>query len=362
LKEFYLKLKIFENIQEIICAVKKMGLKSYLIIIISLLCVSAFFTACLCSEEIGHKNAIAQVLETEMNNTSPETEKHVVQSTSGAQETVQTKDNNYENYYQEPVFKPGNKLLFVLQCAGFHDLYKADFNIAIIDCDDSNLTEKEIRRLKNQGKSIISYLSIGEAENYRSYWTVDWRPGNPVFIDAENPNWPGNFKVKFWDEQWQEIIFSKLDEIVGLGYDGVYLDLVDAYKYFEDKGEDGTGSVNVKQEMIKFVKAISSRTKDIYPQFLIIPQNAEELVAEKGYLDSIDGLGRENLWFEKNVRIRNEIMPAVLENLGYAKNRGKFIFAISYADDKNLADEFLRLCSIYGFIPYIGPLELNLVE
>jgi len=339
-----------------------MGLKSYLIIIISLLCFSAFFTACLCSEEIGHNNAIMQGLKTEMNNTSTETEKHLLQSTSVAQESGQTIDNNYENYYQEPVFKPGNKLLFVLQGAGLDDLYKADFNVAVIDCDDSGLTEKEICKLKNQGKSIISYLSIGEAENYRSYWTVDWRPGNPVFIDAENPNWPGNFKVKFWDEQWQEIIFSKLDEIVGLGYDGVYLDLVDAYKYFEDKSADGTGSVNVKQEMIEFVKAISSRAKEIDPQFLIIPQNAEELLLENGYLDSIDGLGRENLWFEKNVRLENEIMSVVLENISYAKNSGKFIFAISYADDKNLADEFLQLCSIYGFIPYIGPVELNLVE
>lgn len=137
---------------------------------------------------------------------------------------------------------------------------------------------------------------------------------------------------------------------------------MDAYKYFEDKDNGGTGSVNAELEMVEFVKKISCRAKALNPQFLIIPQNAEELVRKNSYLDAINGLGRENLWFEKNVRIENEIMSEVLENISYAKNNGKFVFAISYVNDKNLAGEFLQLCSIHGFIPYIGPVELNLVE
>ena len=334
-----------------------MRLKSYLIIITGLLCILVFFTACLYSEEIGHKNTTMQVLERQKVNTSTETGKTVINSTSDSQNNEQAVNN-----HKDPVFKPEDRLLFVLQCAGFNELYKADFDIAVIDCDDSGLTEKEVLKLKQQGKSIISYLSIGEAENYRSYWQRGYRPGNPDFIDTENPDWPGNYKVKFWHAQWQEIIFSKLDEIVGLGYDGVYLDVVDAYKYFEDKDNDDSVSINAKSEMVKFVKEISSRAKTINPQFLIIPQNAEELVLENRYLEAIDGLGRENLWFEKNIRIENEIMAGVLENISYAKNIGKFIFAISYTDDKNLSGEFLQLCSIYGFIPYMGPVELNMVE
>ena len=340
--------------------------KIFLIFFITLLISLAYLTtclniACLINKEENQNNLIVNLFEKEINDAVTETKKPQINKISENQNNKKNINNTYENNL-DPVFKPGDRLIFALQSAGFSELKKSDFNIAVIDCDDSRLLDTEIRKLKEQGKSIISYLSVGEAENYRIYWQKDWKPGSPDFIEAENPAWPGNYKVRFWYQQWQEIIFSKIDEIVHLGYDGVYLDVIDAYEYFEDKGSNVLDYVNPKIEMVEFVKAISLRAKTINPQFLIIPQNAEELLHEKGYIEAIDGLGRESLWFEKNKRIENVIMSEILNNLIYAKYNGKFIFAISYVNDKNLAGEFLQLCSIYGFISYIGPLELNLIE
>ena len=126
-------------------------------------------------------------------------------------------NETYTSNVQSPVFGDRDKLIVILQCAGFLTLKRADFDIAVIDCDDSTLTESQITDLKNHGKSIISYLSIGEAEIYRAYWQSGWKTGNPQFIEEENPDWAGNFKVKFWDRDWQEIIFSMLEEIVQIG-------------------------------------------------------------------------------------------------------------------------------------------------
>ena len=85
---------------------------------------------------------------------------------------------------------------------------------------------------------IISYMSIGEAEDYRFYWQSDWEVGNPVWLDAENPNWKGNYKVRYWDKNWQAIIYGSdgayLDKIISKGFDGVYLDIIDAFEYFEE--------------------------------------------------------------------------------------------------------------------------------
>jgi len=58
-------------------------------------------------------------------------------------------------------------------------------------------------------------------------------PGAPSWLDKENPDWPGNYKVRFWDSGWQAIIFQYLDKILAQGFDGVYLDLVDAYEYYQ---------------------------------------------------------------------------------------------------------------------------------
>ena len=56
-------------------------------------------------------------------------------------------------------------------------------------------------------------------------------------MDAENPNWAGNFKVKYWNTEWQNIIYgndnSYLKKILNAGFDGVYLDIIDAFEYYE---------------------------------------------------------------------------------------------------------------------------------
>lgn len=104
-------------------------------------------------------------------------------------------------------------------------------------------TASEIEQLHtkaNGGKRIvICYMSIGEAEDYRYYWQEAWTNSKPAWIAAENPDWPGNYKVKYWNEEWQGIIYknqdSYLNKILTAGFDGVYLDIIDAFEYFENQ-------------------------------------------------------------------------------------------------------------------------------
>ena len=80
-------------------------------------------------------------------------------------------------------------------------------------------------------------MSIGEAEDYRYYWQSSWKIGSPDWIEKENPDWEGNYKVKYWEKGWQDIIYgnndSYLKKILDTGFDGVYLDIIDAFEYFE---------------------------------------------------------------------------------------------------------------------------------
>jgi len=97
---------------------------------------------------------------------------------------------------------------------------------------------EELKQKANGGKRLlICYMSIGEAEEYRYYWQTDWSVGNPSFIDEENPDWHGNFRVKYWDTEWQSIIYgndnSYLKKILDADFDGVYLDIIDAFEHFE---------------------------------------------------------------------------------------------------------------------------------
>jgi cysteinyl-tRNA synthetase len=112
------------------------------------------------------------------------------------------------------------------------------------------LEPEEVRSLKRKANGarrlVVSYLSIGEAEDYRYYWDRSWdrnrdgRPdaGAPDWLTGENPNWRGNYKVRYWDFDWQAILFGSeaayLDQIISRDFDGAYLDIIDAFEYFEN--------------------------------------------------------------------------------------------------------------------------------
>jgi len=58
-------------------------------------------------------------------------------------------------------------------------------------------------------------------------------------LEEEDPNWKGNFYVRYWEADWKNIIFgndnSYLKKIIDTGFDGTYLDLIDAFEYFEER-------------------------------------------------------------------------------------------------------------------------------
>lgn len=119
-----------------------------------------------------------------------------------------------------------------------YDLLIMDFFFGD-DNQEFNATEVEQLKQKANGGSrlIVSYMSIGEAEDYRYYWDESWTVGSPSWLKEENPEWEGNYKVEYWDTNWQAIILGSenayLDKIIDAGFDGVYLDIIEAFEYFE---------------------------------------------------------------------------------------------------------------------------------
>lgn len=120
-----------------------------------------------------------------------------------------------------------------------------NYDLIIMDLffnDGTAFTAAEVERLKvkaNGGKRLaICYLSIGEAEDYRYYWQASWKRHKPAWLARENPSWPGNYKVRYWYPEWQNLICgdgdSYLNRILAASFDGVYLDIVDAFEYFEE--------------------------------------------------------------------------------------------------------------------------------
>jgi len=117
------------------------------------------------------------------------------------------------------------------------DLASNPNDLLIIDREFNGrlLSKGDIRKIKRNGKKLIAYISLAEAEDYRSYWHSSWSRRRPNWIASENPNWPGNFRVKYWTPTWKKIVFNQIRDARARGFDGVFLDVVDTYQYFEGK-------------------------------------------------------------------------------------------------------------------------------
>lgn len=126
-------------------------------------------------------------------------------------------------------------------------LKNSNYDLLIVDLtfNGKPITRDEIAMLKtkkNGAKRLVySYMSVGEAEDYRAYWQEKWQGNMPDWIATENENWAGNYKVKYWNRAWKSILYGNsaayLDLIIDNGFDGAFLDVIDAFVYFEEPGK-----------------------------------------------------------------------------------------------------------------------------
>ncbi len=257
-------------------------------------------------------------------------------------------------------FKDAKTWLYQLQSINFNKVKDSHFDILVTDYAWDGSEEKEYRagqipKLKKlTGIVALGYLSIGEAEDYRFYWNNNWEPGNPDFIIKENPQWQGCFVVKYWDEGWQKIIYQYIDRIIEEGFDGLYIDLVDVYQYFEDEKEDA------KELMIQFIINVVNYCRETkgLKDFIIMPQNAPELVEDERYLEVISGIGQEETYFRatdvpsEDTEYNEKYLDMVLKN-------GKKVLTVDYCDNLDNIDSVYKRAGEKGYIPYCTVVDLD---
>lgn len=254
------------------------------------------------------------------------------------------------------------------------------FELVVIDyssdgTDENKFSQSEINLIKNSGKKVISYLSIGEAETYRYYWQNKWDADKngvpdasaPEWLGKENPDWEGNYEVKYWYPEWQEIVFSYIDKIIAQGFDGIYLDLVDNYYYWME-----TNPVEPKADslMVEFIAAIreyvDSKTDG---RFFIIPQNGEFIIYEPNvneelyetYFSSIDAIGIEDVFFYGDKDENNSYNPDMerLNTLQEFLDQNKPVFSVEYLTREDLIEKYKEEAAFNQFIPLVCLRNLN---
>lgn len=230
-------------------------------------------------------------------------------------------------------------------------------------------THDEIAPLKQKPdgsrRIVLAYLSMGEAERYRYYWQPQWDNAEtrPKWLGAENPRWPGDYLVKFADPDWQSVIFgtpvSFLDRIIAAGFDGVYLDRVDAFQDVEET------IAEAEDAMTGFVQRLADHAHRLNPNFLIIMQNAEELAKSKSLLSRLDGIAKEDLLYGfdngENANPSQMVIDTV-SNLRKAKRAGITVLVLEYARTADAINATQKLAEREGFVLHITDRMLGVLS
>ncbi len=262
---------------------------------------------------------------------------------------------------------------YQLRITDLAPLYGSDPDLLVIDHGlaarrDGKLLfdADEIARLKvradGRRRIVLSYLSIGEAEQYRFYWQAAWcsRATAPRWVGAVNPNWPGNYPVRFWEPEWQALLLdgteSYLARIQAQGFDGIYLDRTDVWSEWTQERS------SAERDMITFLQRIAKAARARDPGFLVVMQNAEELLAHRAVRRVLDGVAKEDLLHGINfTEAANDIETVndALTHLKRGRADGLPVFAVEYLADPQLVDAARRRLEGFGFVPTFAPRLLD---
>ncbi len=263
---------------------------------------------------------------------------------------------------------------YQLQNISIERLKNSSYELLVMDyssdgTEEGKFSSQEIASLKDAGKIPICYISIGEAESYRFYWNQDWNTNPPAFLGPENPDWEGNYKVRFWDPQWQNIVFSYIDTVLKQGFSGIYMDIIDAYYYWSVENPEEPKADSL---MIQFVLNIRKYLLDKgVSNFYLLPQNASEIISapnvsaslKQKYFEAIDGIGVEDVFFPGNLPENNSFAPDTsrIRHLREFLANGKQVFSIEYITQEEKINTFLQEADKENFVPYYCTRELNVL-
>ncbi|MDX2155464.1 MAG: endo alpha-1,4 polygalactosaminidase [Hyphomicrobiaceae bacterium] len=279
------------------------------------------------------------------------------------------------------------------------------YDLVVVDAsrtgaEATSLTPDDVARLQRKPdgsrRVVLAYMSIGEAEDYRFYWRDAWvetisipeaggaaaatqtrsptgdgapplrltplrlpKLTAPLWLGRENESWAGNFHVRFWDPDWQSIILGAdgyLARLLKAGFDGVYLDRVDAFQAI------ATDRPAARGEMVRLVIAIAEAARKVKPGFVVVPQNGEQLLSDPAYLAVVDGIAKEDLFYGEDRDGDRNPQSSVTRSLRWlapAVNRSLPVLVVEYVQARALVEMLKADIAGRGFIPYFGVRALD---
>jgi len=249
--------------------------------------------------------------------------------------------------------KVNNWVCVYVDSVAIEDIKK--FNLAVLDAD----AHPDLAPLRGSSTLPVGYLSLGEIADYRWYWDLI---STKSWVLDKNPNWGSHF-VDVRQKEWHSFLLDiVIPEILGQGFEGLFLDTIDSAEYLEKyHHKKYPGS---EKAMAELIRAIRKR----YPKIYLIANRGYSIVGEIG--GEIDALLAESTF--TTIDFKNETVeilrppdydPVVSRLKIIQKQFNLTILTLDYvaAEKTVVIQSILSLSRDSGFIPYVSTPALDTV-
>jgi len=289
---------------------------------------------------------------------------------------------------------------------------RSPFDLLVVDEQLAGDMEPERRaehlkalKIKPDGgrRLVLAHVSIGQAENQRSYWQRNWTvpvrvdplitgaavlqdhsgagghqvkgshgppaatsplgeptASAPAWLGPEDPLRRGSYAVRYWHPEWQGLLLgrpdSAVDRAIAAGFDGVHLRAAEAHLRWSSERPEA------RADMIALVGRLSAYARTRAPGFIVVLQDCESLLGSADLRKGIDAVAKENLFFgaagDELPNTPAEV-SASLPHLKQARRAGLPVLVIEHLGKEALVAEARRRSAELGFMAYVGPAGLD---
>lgn len=226
-----------------------------------------------------------------------------------------------------------------------------------------------VTAMKSGGGIVLGYLDCGFCESYRPYYStalsagIIINPGTPVFGSGAS----AEYSVEFWTSTWLTICENWISNLIAVGFDGVYLDVIDGWNYSDSPSDPvviaAGGLTASANNMTTFIQNLRNFAHTTTPNFKIWVNGGEELFAYSppAYVNSFDGMLKEQVCYADSTHVNNTASRNAEHSLLVnATNAGKPVILIEYVTGSTEVNDVKNQCATWGFGYYIANPNQNL--
>lgn len=232
-----------------------------------------------------------------------------------------------------------------------------DYDVIAFDSD----SHPDLAPLKAAHKTLLGYIDLGEAENFRSYYhAIEQKK----LLLGNNPLWAGHRIVDIRKPEWDDYVINMLlPPIMAQGFDGILIDAMDSpLELEEDNPKKYHG---MKEGASRLIKAIRARYPHIkimvnrgYAAFPDIAPYINMSMGEDIYTDWQPDQKAPVIISEKE---REDYLHLLKTAQG--KNPQLKVYTVDYwpPSDKKIIRRIYQIQRDAGFVPYVSVLDLQSV-